>query len=35
VAQRVKDMTNLHKDLGLILGLAQWVEDLALPQAVA
>ena len=34
VAQPVKNMTSIHEDSGLIPGLAQWVEDLALPQAV-
>ena len=34
VAQQVKNPTNIHKDVGLIPGLAQWVKDLASPQAL-
>ena len=30
VAQQVKNPTSIHKDAGLIPGLAQWVNDLAL-----
>ena len=31
VAQRVKKAASIHKDVGLIPGLAHWVKDLALP----
>ena len=30
VVQWVKNMTSIHKDVGLIPGLAQWVKDLVL-----
>ena len=35
VAQWVKNLASLHDGVGSIHGLAQWVEDLALPQAVS
>ena len=33
VTQQVKNLTSTHENEGSILGLAQWVKDLALPQA--
>ena len=33
VAWWVKNPTNIHEDLGLIPGLAQWAKDLVLPQS--
>ena len=32
MAQQVKNPKHVHGDVGLIPGLAQWVEELALPQ---
>ena len=34
VAHPVKNLTGIREDAGLIPGLAQWVKDLVLPQAV-
>ena len=33
VAHQVKNLTSIHESVGLILGLAQWVMYLMLPQA--
>ena len=34
VAQQIKNSTSIHKDVGSIPGLTQWVKDLVLPWAV-
>ena len=34
MAQRVKNLTGIHKDVGLIPGLNQWVKDLVLLQSL-
>ena len=34
VAQRLRNLTGIHKEVGLIPGLAQWVEDLTVSYGV-
>ena len=33
MAPQVKNPTSIHEEVGLIPGLTQWINDLALPQA--
>ena len=34
MAQRIKNPTSIHEDVGSIPDLARWVKDLVLPRAV-
>ena len=34
MVQQVTNQANIHEDVALISGLAQWVKDLVLPKAV-
>ena len=34
MVQRIKNLTSIREEGGLIFGLAQWVKDLVLPRVV-